>query len=267
MSATINYFQSIKTEWMKSRSVSVRGLIAFCIILVVISVILANYMDVYNRVSIDTNPWRRYFVGGMAIYVLFVMAPFLILLTGAITYIEEKANGWKFMYTLDISRTQTYLSKLAVVVFLVLLASLILGLLIFVSGYVLGFVLPEYEFSYYTPDISYLLEVIVRAMLSCLGAIGLQYMISIMTNNVILSLGIGIFGYIVGFILAFSDTSMVLYNPYALVMIDQDFGAVDSDYKKYLIEGVITNVEVWSIGFFVLFTTIGCIYETRKNIK
>ena len=224
-------------------------------------------MDVYNRVAIGANPWDRYFIGGMAIYVLFVLGPFLILLSGAIAYIEEKANGWKFMYTLHVSRTQTYISKLIVLIMLILVASVVLAFLILISGYLFDFVLPEYEFSYYQPDISYLSNAIGRALLSCLGAIGLQYMISIMTNNVILSLGIGIFGYIVGFILAFSDSSFVLYNPYALVMIDQDFGAIDSNYKSDLIADVLTNVEAYSIGFFILFTAIGCFYETRKNIS
>ena len=267
MATSINYIRSIKAEWIKSKSRAVIGLMLFCIAFVIAIVLVASYMDVYNRVALSENPWDRFFIGGLAIYILFVMTPFVILLIGAMFYIEEKANGWKFMYTLDISRTQTYLSKLLVICFLIIISSVIIGLLLILSGYGLDALLPEYEFSYYMPNISYLLETITRAFISCLGAIALQYMISIMTNNVILSLGIGVFTYIIAFIQAFSDTSTVLYNPFALVMINQDFGAIDSGYRKYLIEGILTNVELYSIMFFALFTTIGCFYESAKNIK
>ncbi len=267
MVTSINFIRSIKAEWIKSRSRAVIGLMLFCIAFVIAIVLVAGYMDVYNRVAISKNPWDRFFIGGLAIYILFVMAPFVILLISAIFYIEEKANGWKFMYTLNISRTQTYISKLLVISFLILVSSAIIGLLLILAGYGLDSLLPEYEFSYYIPNISFLLETITRAFISCLGAIALQFMISIITNNVILSLGIGVFTYIIAFIQAFSATSTVLYNPFALIMINQDFGAIDLEYRKYLIEGILTNVELYSILFFVLFTTIGCIYESGKNIK
>lgn len=266
MSDTINYIQSIRAEWMKSKSVSVISLLAFCVLFVIVIVLIANYMDVYNRVSFNENPWDRYFIGGMAIYVLFVTAPFLILLTGAIAYIEEKANGWKMIYTMNVSRTQTYLAKLTIIIALFLFASIVLALLLILSAYALNFLLPEYEFSYYSPDIWYLSESILNVLLSSLGAIALQFMISMMTNNVILSLGIGLFAYILGFILAFSDTTFVFYNPYALMMVNQDFGAIDTEIRKEVIDGVLTNVECYSLLFFALFTTIGCIYETRKNV-
>ena len=224
-------------------------------------------MDVFNRVAIGENPWNRYLNGGMAIHTLFILSPLVILIVASLSYIEHRANGWKYIYTMPTTRGYIFLSKLLMVLLILVFTSLIIIVLLVVGGYILGWLLPEYEFGYYSPDIGSLFAITARGIISCLGIIAIQFVLNLFFRNFILSLGIGFFGYIVGFVFATIDKKMILFNPYTYPLIDQDFGFFDCRFKVAFWDAWLTNVEVYSISIFIVVVGLGYLYEIRRSVR
>lgn len=50
-------------------------------------------------------------------------------------------------------------------------------------------------------------------------------------------------------------------------MISQDASAIDAACKGDVIDGVLTNVVIYNLRFFISFTTIVCDYDDLKNIS
>ena len=260
-------YNSIQAEVRKLKSTPIIYLMMFCWLFISGIAFLANTLDVHNRVELNVNPWDRFFIGSMAIFSLFILSPVITLLISAMIQIEQKANSWKYIYATPTKRVTVYFSKLITILTVVSLTTLLLLFFIVISGYLVDLFYPEYEFIYYPPSFDYLLKTAFRTLLSCLGIIGLQYFLSIVSKNFLLPVGIGILGFILAFILTSTNSKATLFFPYAYPMVTQDFGSFPSDHREVIVGEWLTNMEVYSMLYFIVFIVLGCFYEVRRSVS
>ncbi|MEM7296873.1 MAG: ABC transporter permease [Bacteroidota bacterium] len=260
-------YHSIQAEVRKLKSTPIIYLMVFCWLFISGVAFLANTLDVHNRVELNVNPWDRFFIGSMAIFSLFILSPVITLLTSAFLQIEQKANSWKYMYATPTRRISVYFSKLLTILVVISITTLMLLVFIVLAGYLVDAFYPEYEFTYYNPSFDYLFRTAFRTVLSCLGIIGFQYFLSILSKNFLLPMGVGILGFIAAFIFTSTNSKVTLYFLYAYPMVTQDFGSFPSDHRQVVFGEWLTNMEVYSVGFFVVFVLLGCIYERRRNVS
>ncbi|MFK7775835.1 MAG: ABC transporter permease [Saprospiraceae bacterium] len=257
--------QSIIAEWYKIKNTPIIWLVILAGIITSIIVSAVYMINVIGVVELDVNPWESFLNISFAANSIFIMLPFMILMITYICHLEIQSNGWKFLYTLPIKRAEIYLSKLFVIVLLFLIA---LGIYFFVaiaSAYLVDFLYPEFEFRYYTPNLREFLENIFKLFLSLLGVIGFQYWLSLQSKNFILPIGIGLVGFIIGFLIFASNSHYGQYFPFSFPMFIKKFkivkdsgGSADTWYQ---VSGTI------SVLVFLGFTILGVFQNRKKDIK
>jgi len=252
-------------EFYKLKSTPVIYLVGLCCAFVLSIVIVAHSMDV-NSVALDADPWRRCFNAGLGIFSFFVMGPFIILLVTAMIYIEQRANAWKLLYTMPVSRGNIYFSKLLVMIFIIMFSLLLLVFCLVGVGYFLDTYLPELEFNYYPPPVLEALQNIGHNLIASLGILGLQYFLCLWFRNFLIPLSIGIIGVVLGFILITTNTDLVLYLPFSYPMGVKDYGMFRSDKIELILGDWLTNVELYSLLYFLFFITLGYFYERWRNV-
>jgi len=257
----------LSAEVKKLKSTPVVYLVGACCVFVIAIIMVAHTLDIINAVRINVNPWKRCFGAGMGIYSFFVMVPFVVLLITAVTFVEQRANAWKLLYTMPVARGNVYFSKLIIIILIVFITSVLLIFGVVGAGYMLDQIFPELEFTYYQAPILNAFEDIIHLLIASLGVIGLQYFMSLWFKNFLVPMSIGIVGYILAFILTTTNTKFVLYLPYTYSMTVKDHGMFKSDHTKEIWNGWLTNVELYSVLCFVLFVGLGYFYERWRNVE
>lgn len=261
--STINL---LSTEFRKLKNTPVVYLVGCCILFVITVITLAHILDIANTAIIGVNPWNRLLATGFGLFSFFVAVPFVVFLITAVTYVEQRANSWKLLYTMPISRGNFYFSKLFVILIIVISAAVLLVCALLLVGLILSCFYPELEFTYYQPNISELSHSLIHSLVAVLGVLGIHYFLSLWLKNFIASMSIGIVGYILAFILASTNTKFVLFLPYSYVMIVKDFGIMKNEFPKELFNSGFMNVEFYSLGCFLVFICLGYILERKRNV-
>jgi hypothetical protein len=187
-------------------------------------------------------------------------------LTSAVIYIEQRADAWKYLYSLPVARGGIFGAKLLIILVLISLATLLLIGLIPLSALLLSQSHPEYELMYYQPDWIQLFTSTARSMLAVLGVLGIHYFLSLRFRNFLIPLGIGMVGIILGLILAAANHPYSVYCPYSFPLIAQDFGMFRSDHRSYVLGDWLTQMEVYSLVWFTGITIVGWWLERRRSI-
>lgn len=158
------------------------------------------------------NPWDDFLVRILNGCCFFSIG-FVLLIIGLIIHIEHKANAWKHLFTLPISRGRFYLGKLMVIFAMgICFFTLYLALSV-LSGFALGYAVPDLGFSKFPLPGFHLLRFVTEFSVSILPTVFLQYWLSFRLKNLITSLGIGLGGLMIGLLL--KSWEYIIYLPYA----------------------------------------------------
>lgn len=257
--------QSITAEWYKIKNTPIVWVVIFAGIITSIIVSGVYLINVIGTVDLGINPWESFLSKSFAANSIFIMLPFIILMTTYMCHLEIQSNGWKFLYTLPLKRTEIYLSKLFVIVLLFFIALIIYFVVAIGVGYLVDFIYPEFEFRYYSPNLGSFLENIFKLFLSLLGVIGFQYWLSLQSKNFILPIGVGLIGFVIGFLLFASNSQYGQYFPFSFPMFIKKFKMVKNSGGSagtwYQVSGMI------SVLVFFGFTILGVFQNRKKNIK
>jgi hypothetical protein len=177
-------------------------------------ILFATYMsDVTAFVpKVGVNPWDDFLIRTLNGCCFFSIG-FILLIIGLIIHVEHKANAWKHLFSLPISRDHIYLGKL-LVIFATVLGFLLLYLTFgVVSGVILGHAVPDFGFSVFPIPAVHLFTFATEFFVSILPMVFLQYWLSFRLKNLITSLGIGLGGLMIGLLL--KNWKYIIYLPYA----------------------------------------------------
>lgn len=267
MSKTASYTVPLfQTELIKLKRSPTWYILVLGIVLAAAGVFLGHLLDAHHTVKIGVDPWQRYFSASLAIFNLFIVVPYTVLLVSSVVFVEQRADAWKYIYTQPYSRGRLYFTKWGTLLILYLFSIVMLLLGVVISAYVLNMYRPEYEFTYYTPDVWYLLEQMGHFFLASLGLISWQYWLSLRFRNILIPLGIGVFGFVFGIIISVTGQKLATLMPYALPMVVRDFDMFRNDHIQDSFITGLNNVEVHSIILAVIFLGLGYWQERKKKI-
>lgn len=140
--------------------------------------------------------WADYFAvhyEGIA----FMMLPlFVIILCSLVTYPEHRTDTWVLLRTLPVGVGPIYFSKYLFMLGLFFLAHLAFVAGMLGSGWLLGWLHSDFSGLHQMPDWSLLGQLIGQTLLSVLGLLSLHYWLSLMFRPFIISLTIGILGFV-----------------------------------------------------------------------
>ena len=264
MKQTLPLFRS---EVIKLKRSAVWYILLLGVALTATGVFIGHLLDAHNMVKINADPWDRYFRAALAIFNLFIVVPYTVLLVSAVIFVEQRANAWKYLYTLPYSRGQFYFTKWILVAILYLASIFFLLAGVVLSGYLLDVFRPEYEFAYYHPQYTFLLREMGHFFMASLGLVSFQYWLSLRFRNILVPLGIGVFGFVFGIIMSVTGQKLALYLPYSLPMIVRDFDMFRNEHIQDSFISGLNNVEVNSILIGIVFLLLGYWQERRRKVE
>jgi len=217
--------------------------------------------------QLGKNPWSRYQSGGMGIFGVFLITPFLVMLISTAIFIENHSHGWKGVYSTPHTRSSIFYAKLCVIIGICITTIIISIILNLIGAYVLDYLLPEIEFRHYDMRLFTFLPSYIHVLISTLGIIGIQYFLSYRFKGFLIPMSFGIIAYIVGFIIGTTNKPLALYSPYSYPSIVRDYQMFTIDKIGIIQYGWLNSVEWRSIFIFILFIILANVLEIRKNIS
>lgn len=257
----------LRSEIIKLKRSPTWYLLALVILLTTAGVFLGHLFDAHNMARLNTDPWQRYFRASFAIFNLFIVVPYTVLLVTSVVYVEQRANAWKYLYSQPYTRGRFYFTKWTGLVLLYLFSALVLLLGVVLSGHLLNVFRPEYEFTYYHPEYSFLIQEMWHFFVASLGLISWQYWLSLRFQNILVPLGVGVFGFVFGIIISVTGQKLALFLPYSLPMIVRDFDMFRNEHIQDSFITGLNNVEIHSLLICILFLALGYWQERRRMVE
>ena len=262
----MSFLKSIQAELIKLKFPPILWLMGFSLCSVLGIVFISHILDINNIVALGKNPWSKVWKAGVGIFSIFIANPFVIMLISAAVFIEHQSNTWKYLYTTPKNRSHLFYAKLAAIILFIIGTISILSLGLLLCGYLLNFIFPEIEFSYYTPPILQLIGQFIHTVLSLLGVIGIHYFLSHRFKGFLVPASFGVIAFIVGIIIGALNKPIALYYPYAYPIVGQEHNMFRTNNVGIVDYGWVNNVEFFSILYFVFFIVLANVLEVRKQV-
>lgn len=261
----ITFYNSIQAEIQKVKNTPILWISIGSALFLGLFVFLSFALDTRDQVmSIGSNPWERYIRMSMHLMAIFIL-PIIILLASSVAQTEHRNNMWKQLYSLPVQHQTIFLSKLLLQLLAISTFFIVFMVIGLIGGYILGWIEPLYELSYYRPTLLLWLRVLSRTFLAALGILAFQYWISVRWQNFIIPIGIGLVGFILMLVMM-NNSPLIVYVPFgypSLILLRYGFNADVTGLEQI---AFLYNVEWYSILCFLVFTGLGLWEEQRKEI-
>lgn len=245
----------LRAEVLKTRRT--RGLfLALTGPLVVTLIVTGFFIDGAHQANPAVDPWKG-FIRYHANFFMLLYPLFAALVGFMLSNIEHKNNGFKNIFTQPAPKGSFYFSKV-----LILLSWLGLSLLVslgflWLAGYLLGFVFPDYAFAKYAlPANTWAFY--FRLFVALISIVAIHFFLSLYFDNFIVAVGSAVFLVIFGAIAVRHESGWLL--PYThSVQAYIDFLGGDVKY---------VDKRIWiSLGYGAFFFLAGYALVARKNIS
>jgi len=200
------------------------------------------------------NPWEEIFARSFNGITLFTPL-FIILIIGLLFNIENRANAWKHIFVLPISKSSFYLSKYLFLFWLLLIYYIIFVSLTWAVGLFLGVYKKELNFLNSAPEWGEILTYLTKFIIGTLAIIAIHFWLSFRIKNLIANLGIGLTG-IAFAILLNGKGGYTIYFPYS-------FPIKMLNYKPnptYFLE----DYHIISLFYFIIFSCLSYLDFTKR---
>ena len=194
-----------------------------------------------------------------------LLLPMLIVFIAySVNSIEHKADTWKSLFSLPIAKWPVYSAKYFYAFFLVFLCLALFMLFTLGFGNLLSVLKPTLKFNEYHIE-SILTKIYFKLLLSSLGILSIQFLLSLLFRDFLKPMGIGFTATITGVILANIDWQYAYLFPYSAPMLTikgllkskMDIGpgmpqiTVDI-FTKDIFVNLIVATAVFILGYFIV---------------
>lgn len=139
---------------------------------------------------------------------------FVIFLAYSVNSVEHKADTWKTLFSLPLSKWAVYSAKYMYAFLLLLISLLLFALFTIGYGNLLGAIRSHLKFSDYQMG-GLLLEIYFKLFLSALGILSIQFLFSLLWSDFLKPMGIGFLLTIIGVVANSVNWSYAYLIPYA----------------------------------------------------
>jgi hypothetical protein len=147
-----------------------------------------------------------------------ILPMLIVFIAYSVNSIEHKADTWKTLFSLPISKLSVYAAKYFYAFFLIFLCLLLFVLFTIGFGNLLGVLKPALKFSEYNAA-GLLAKVYFKLFLSSLGILSIQFLLSLLFRDFLKPMGIGFICTITGAILAGNGWKYAYLFPYSHPMM------------------------------------------------
>lgn len=201
-----------------------------------------------------------------------ILPMLIVFIAYSVNSIEHKAETWKTLFSLPISKLSVYSAKYLYAFFLVLLCLTLFVVFTLSFGSLLGAIKPELKFSEY--NIAGLLtQIYLKLFLSSLGILSIQFLLSLLMRDFLKPMGIGFVCTIAGVILASKGWEYAYTFPYShpmltIINVGQSMHSENGPAAIAHINVNIFSKEIFvSLAIALLVFIAGYFIVLRKSVK
>lgn len=158
--------------------------------------------------------WLKFAGEILGVMGILLLPMVIIFIAYSVNSIEHKADTWKTLFSLPISKMSVYAAKYFYAFFLVLLCLLLFVVFTIGFGNFLSVLKPTLKFNEYHFE-STLLQIYFKLFLSTLGILSIQFLLSLLFRDFLKPMGIGFICTITGVILATAGWKYAFWFPYS----------------------------------------------------
>jgi hypothetical protein len=257
------FILSFRSEFFKSR----KTLGFWAAILLPLLICLLLFMGFYSRSEhLAGMPpmglWIQFAGAILAVMGSLLLPMFVIFIAYSVNSIEHKADTWKSLFSLPISRLSVYTAKYFYAMCLIFLCLTLFVLFTIGFGNLLSLVKPELRFdNYHMEDV--LAKLYFKLFLSSLGILSIQFLLSLLWSDFLKPMGIGFVATIIGVITASKGWEYCYLYPYshpmlALKLMPHNTGKGENPqiiidlFTKDILVGIGVSVLVFIGGYFIV---------------
>ncbi|RWY52246.1 ABC transporter permease [Mucilaginibacter gilvus] len=212
--------------------------------------------------------WMQF--AGLALGVMgsLLLPMFAIFLAYSVNSIEHKADTWKTLFSLPMSRWAIYSAKYFYAVFLLFTCMGLFALFTVIFGNLLSLLKPELKFDTYHLEIE-IGEIYFKLFLSALGILSIQFLLSLLWSDFLKPMGIGFVCFILGVISVSTNWEYSYAFPYAHPMIalkSMMKPGKGGPAKEFAIDIFTKDVFV-SLGVAAVVFVLGYFIVRKKSVK
>ncbi|WP_238989358.1 ABC transporter permease [Mucilaginibacter terrigena] len=192
---------------------------------------------------------------------------YTIFVAYSVNSVEHKADTWKTLFSLPISRWAVYGAKYFYAFFLLFLCLALFALFNIAFGNLLSVVKPALKFNEYHMELQ-LIQVFYKLLLSALGILSIQFLLSLLWSDFLKPMGLGFVASVAGVILASNNWEYSYLFPYAHPM-----GALKSMLKQNQEPARSFEIDIYtkdvyvSLAVAVVVFIAGYFIVQKKSVK
>jgi hypothetical protein len=196
---------------------------------------------------------------------------YIVFVAYSVNNIEHKADTWKTLFSLPISKWSVYAAKYFYTLFLVFFCLLLFYLFLLGSGNLLSILKPELKFNEFHIE-SYLAQIYFKLFLVSLGILSIQFLMSLLWSDFLKPMGIGFVGTVMGWICVIAKWQYAYLIPYAhpgLAMnsLNTNTKAVQVKGQVKLSIDIFTQEVYVSLIVAVVVFILGFYIVQKKSVK
>lgn len=241
-------FQKTKNSW--GLTLSLLGPFAVLMIMII------GFINQAAEATNEVNPWIS-FAKYTFQFFFFLYPLFAALAAFLLSNIEHKNRGFKQIFTLPAPKIYFYGSKVLILLFWILSSIVFAGIVLYLSGQLLGWIVPAYGFHEYTIlPAAYVF--LARLYITLLSIIAIHFFLSLYWDNFIVAVGSAVFLLILGLIM-YGNWKYAYLFPYSYPI-------------QHWMEYNQGNTQVWnreswiSLIYAITFFSAGYLLISKKNI-
>jgi hypothetical protein len=253
-----NFISSLTSEYYKSRK-SLNFWAAILLPAILCSLVFLGFFamaDKFEKMD-GKSIWGLFSGSIFGILGNLLLPLFVIFLANSVNSLEHKADTWKTLFSLPISKWTVYAAKYFYAFLLLFISILLFALFTIGYGNLLGDIRPNLKFHDYHMK-GLLLITYLKLFLSCLGILSIQFLLSLIWSDFLKPMGIGFIFFIVGSIINSLNWKYEFLMPYAhpamaIKTMNSNQGNVTVSFlTSEIIVSMVLSAVVLLAGYYVV---------------
>lgn len=213
--------------------------------------------------------WLQYAGISLGIMGTLLLPIYSIFVAYSVNNIEHRADTWKTLFSLPISRWSVYAAKYLYALFLVFLCMMLFALFTIGLGNLLSVLKPELRFNTYHMELEFF-QIYFKLFLSALGILSLQFLMSLLWSDFLKPMGIGFVLTIVGLIVGKNwEYSYMLPYSHPFLALQSMFknGMGGSKRTPTILVDIFTKDVFVSLIIAVVVFILGYFIVAKRSVK
>ncbi len=249
------------TELMKIKRTLALAMVLLAPFVIIMLMFLVGFFGADQIAKRGAAYWPQMARQSVATWTVLMMPMFLTLETSLLAGVEHADKNWKSVLALPAPRWTIYLSKLIVTTVMLWTAHAVLVGGTIVSGLILSATRPQLNMAH--PDLSLLVEPMIRVSIAALCATTIQHWVSLRWQSFTAAMAFGMCAMIVGFI-AVNSADYGPWVPWSMSMFAIRVGPPTAASAAL---DTSTRVLIGALAGAVIVATAGAFEFSRREIN